>query len=38
VLDNRTVVIDDITFVQTGSPNRTDSWGGVILLTVRTVD
>lgn len=36
--DSRAVVIDDVMFVQTGSPNSADSWGGVILVTVRTVD
>jgi hypothetical protein len=36
--DDMNVVIDDVTFVQTGSPSSLNGWGGVVLVTVRTVD
>jgi hypothetical protein len=35
--ENRLVVIDDITFVQTEPPKSASGWGGVVEVTLRTV-
>jgi hypothetical protein len=37
-VEQRTVVIDDVLFILRDQPNLQDSWGGIIMCTVRTVD